>query len=364
MGLSALTLTGCGWFRGSSETPDPAPEPTPREVALERAVRWLRTQQGDDGAFRSQVYALFKEGQSLTPLLALALRSVAAPAPMVDRALAYVLSLPGDDGAVGFRTAIADYPVYATSLSLRALCEAKPTGWQEPAKRMAAWLTSQQLVEGWEDTPGYGGFTMGTKQPPQPPHAGHVDLSMTRRALQALHIFGHAPEHPAMQAGRHFVDRCSTEDGGFIYSPVEEALNKAGRTKAGSLRGYGSATCDGILALLALGTSRDDARLTRARSFLSSIHRPDENPGITDQAMQPYRKAMRGYYQAASAEVFGVLGGPDGWAAALEQDVLSSQQADGSWKNPLPLQKEDDPLVATALALLTLGAIKARSPAP
>lgn len=67
--------------------------------------------------------------------------------------------------------------------------------------------------------------------------------------------------------------------------------------------------------------------------------------------MEVFGPAMKGYYRAASSRVFEALGGPEGWEGELVKAVLDEQREDGSWANPSNLQKEDDPLVATPLAL-------------
>jgi len=71
--------------------------------------------------------------------------------------------------------------------------------------------------------------------------------------------------------------------------------------------------------------------------------------------MEAFGTAMRGYYRAASAEVFARLEGPSGWRESLVDAVLAEQAEDGSWRNESPLQKEDDPLVATGFAVQALG---------
>ena len=48
------------------------------------------------------------------------------------------------------------------------------------------------------------------------------------------------------------------------------------------------------------------------------------------------------------------LGGAPGWKAALIEATLAEQKPDGRWENPSPLQKENDPIVATSLALTAL----------
>jgi hypothetical protein len=168
---------------------------------------------------------------------------------------------------------------------------------------------------------------------------------MTRRAVEAL--VAAERTGPATEAARGFLRRCAS-GGGFVYSPVQPALNKGGCTDE-ACAPYGSATCDGVLAGMALGED-----VTAPLAWLRASHRLDANPGVSDPT---FASAMRGYYRAASAEVFSRAGGPDGWAAAMRAAVVADQRADGSWRNEVALQKEDDPIIATGFALTALSAL-------
>ncbi|MEM9177482.1 MAG: hypothetical protein AAGC67_19880, partial [Myxococcota bacterium] len=153
--------------------------------------------------------------------------------------------------------------------------------------------------------------------------------------------------------------RCQTDDGSFFYSPVERALNKGVRGEDGESRGYGSATTDGWHALAALGeATREPAE--RAIAWLRAHHRLDANPGVEGGPMHVFGEAMRGYYRAGAASCFEVARGPDGWRTALVETIASEQRPDGSFANPSPLQKEDDPLIATGFAVLALAAAGVR----
>jgi hypothetical protein len=73
------------------------------------------------------------------------------------------------------------------------------------------------------------------------------------------------------------------------------------------------------------------------------------------------------YYLAASAHALRALGvreAPPGrdWRRDLADTLARSQRVDGSFRNPSFLMKEDDPLIATTLALLALTAATRRSP--
>jgi len=325
--------------------PEPRPpEVAPEDAALARGVAWLQAQQGADGRFRSQTYGFFADGQSTTPFVALALLAAGASA---ERAVDACVELRDPaDGSTGFAAAVPDYPVYATALTASLLRAVRP----DAAGPSLAWLRSQQFraADGW-NSPAAGGFGMGSRFALTPPQAGHVDLSMTRRAVEALA----GTDWDGADEARGFVAGCQSADGGFVYSPVQPGLNKGA---GGPGAGYGSAICEGILAVIALGATAEDPVIVQALEMLRRIHRLDANPGLEGGPMHAFGPAMTFSYRAGAARVFRLLGGPDGWAGALTQSLLDEQRDDGSWANRSHLQKEDDPLIATAFALEALTA--------
>lgn len=314
----------------------------------ERGVAWLVGRQSGDGGFRSEVYGLLRPGASLTGLCMLALAGApGVPVETLSRGLGFLVAVRGPQGALGLGE-VPDYPVYATSMAVSALARTHAPGWHDTAELMVGWLLSQQLRgPQWGEHPSRGGFPMGAASQRVPPNAGHVDLSMTRRAVQALRAYGVADDHPAWDEARRFVLGCRTADGGFRYSPGEAGVNK-GATPESS---YGTATADGVLALRAIGGA--GAAVDAGVRWLANAYRTDVNPGVGGPFAR-YGPAMRFYWRAAVAEVFAGGGGPAGWAGPMRAALASEQRPDGSWRNASAEQKEDDPLVATALALVAL----------
>jgi hypothetical protein len=355
--LLLAAASGCHWWLPACGT-----RGAPADQALRRGARWLLRQQRADGRFVSSTYGLLAGGHSLTPFVALALLA-APPDDATDagvaRAVQSALGLRDQAGALGTSGPALDYPCYATGMLLSCLAGASLPDWKRSASHSVAWLRAQQLSRsaGWDSHPAQGGWGMGGRIPRTPPHAGHVDLSMTRRVVEGLRAVGVASDDAALREAAEFVMRCQTEDGSFLYSPVELALNKGKPGPEGRQRGYGSATADGLLALRALG--RDAEPPARAaHAWLAEHHRPDRNPGVAGGPMAPFAEAMRGYYRAASAAAFEAYGGPAGWSAELEAAIVAEQQPEGLWQNTSSLQKEDDPLIATAFAVQALAAAR------
>jgi len=320
------------------------------DAALRRGCQYLWSQQGQDGGWHSRTYGLLKSGQSLTGFVLNALLQVPRqtcqpPAGGLDRALAFLERNTNAEGAVGkMDPLLYDYPNYATALAVQALRRAGRSG-----EALVAWLRTQQFTEehGWQrGDAAYGAWGMGG-EPRIAPNAGHVDLSMTRHALQALAAAGVPASDPAFTRARVFVERCQNPDGGFFFSTVVLDANKAGQDGS-QYRSYGTATADGILALLAMGTPADSDRVRSARRWLAANDQPDGAPGFIGPAYRRWTAGLRFYYAAASAEAFG------GVSPKLAASLEASERSDGGWRNVENLVKEDDPLIATGFAVAAL----------
>lgn len=336
-----------------------------RERALDAAskgLRWLIRKQKPDGSFRSRVYPVLASGQSLTPLILWTILELpsslrADVSEQVDAAQQWILDAQEPSGALGFASRIEDYPSYATALALRCTLRLKPKRWSIAARKMALWLDEQQFMasRGWMGHPAEGGWGMGSEVALTPPQSGHVDLSMSRAALEALSDSGtrFGTRSESMSAANRFVLRAMVESGGFFSSPVLPRLNK-GVAREDGHGPYGSATCDGLRALHALGYPRHHPVVQRSLQHLHSIHVNDRNPGIDPGLNRALAEGMKGYYRAGAATVFARLGGPAHWRKGIATAVLEEQQSVGPWLNKNRLLNEDDPLVATAFALQAL----------
>lgn len=308
---------------------------------LKKAAQYLWAQQGEDGGWHSHTYGLLRSGQSLTPFVLDALLEADERAPGVERAIEFIRRNVNKDGSLGLMDSAAeDYPNYATGLGVRALMRAKAAG----CEKMVACLREQQFGEenGWHrDDPSYGAWGMGGERR-TPPEAGHVDLAMTRYVLEGLAAAGVRRPDPALERAQVYLERCQNPDGGFFFSTVNTDTNKAGEN-GGRYLSYGTTTADGILALRAAGAGDDDPRVMRARKWLRDHHRPNRVPGFEEGPRYLWSEGLRFYYAAAVTR-----------AAPGLPVLLPPQRADGSFRNPVNLVKEDDPLIATAFALRVL----------
>jgi hypothetical protein len=92
--------------------------------ALASAARWLLDRQAPDGAWRSETYGVFKEGDALTPLAVNTLLDCDDEAVIGAARLGadYLAAMARADGfGVPGPHGLA-YPVYTAALAVRALC--------------------------------------------------------------------------------------------------------------------------------------------------------------------------------------------------------------------------------------------------
>lgn len=366
-------------------------------LALRRAAEYLWQQQSDDGGWHSECYAVLRGGQALTPFALHALLQVPPdvyepPQEAVDRALQFIRRSVDENGAIGLRDPdLLQYPNYSTAYAVQCLLVASAEADRPLIRRMAEYLIASQYNEahGFDAAHvAYGGW--GFAAPRRPGVADHMDLAHTRVVLQAiaaadaslddfsvnppvyeraecfLRLLQRRPDetrqHPipfnwlGTQEAWHAGARHSF-DGGFYFSPVVLAANKGGFAKdLPHWRSYATATCDGVLALLATGAAANDSRVQAAMEWLANHSDPDYPEGVPRDHPEPWGDSIRYYHYQARAAVLARLA-PHAAAAraALVEAVEARQRPDGSFSNPSGhLMKEDDPLLCTALAALAL----------
>jgi len=410
----SLSLTACQPAASIADRPLPSPArtgapdvddraselSTAREM-LRRAAHWLRGQQAADGGWHSPQYGLLRSGQACTPFVLDALAGVPADLwdgdpPERDAALDFIVRHVNRQGVLGVADPdVLEYPNYATAYALICLRAANRPADVELAARMARYLAGEQYGEGRgipPDSPAYGGWGFGGVLAAG--QTGHMDLAHTRRVLQALAAIDVSPEEAAahrqlLRRAQRFLAvvqrRAGTEhlqpwppeeaapgvdrptsasgvscDGGFYFSPIVLAANKGRHEPPGAgagpyYRSYATATCDGLLALLAAGVAADDPRVQDARQWLRAHPRLDYPEGMPVDHPEPWGDALQFYHLAVRAEVYASVGGPAGWREQLSGALRRQQRADGSFRNDRsPLMKEDDPLLATTLAVIAL----------
>lgn len=355
---------------------------------LKKATAFLQAKQSADGAWRSETYGLLKSGQSLTPFVLFALTDSLAGnrqpnEESIQKAIDFLRTRSDPNGVHGRADSdYLDYPNYSTAYALRCFLHLGNEGDQARIRKMKSYLESQQFSEkvGFVPTsPAYGGWGFGING--RPSLSSFVDLSHTRRVLASLAETSPVRPKVRIRAERFLAllqkspkekrfplvlgsTKEKTEqpphDGGFFSSPSVAYANK-GRTevdpKTGQAfyRSYATATCDGILSLLALGVDKSDPRITSAARWLRTNENWNLPDGIPLDDPAPWAESLRFYHLMVRAEAYSALDMPGDWRKPLTRFLSDNQLPDGSFLNPVGrLMKEDDPMLCTAFAVIAL----------
>ncbi|HUR53892.1 MAG TPA: prenyltransferase/squalene oxidase repeat-containing protein [Gemmataceae bacterium] len=357
--LAALLAAGCSKSTPTTEAPAPAPkkpqpkpEPAPQPVAepepagpeiapyprvaarrpdhaLPDGVEFLLKQQSPDGAWRSDIYATFKDGTALTPHVVVTLQEAAAvgtdpkgAAEARTKGSAFLAKMVKPDGTINEGPDGIDYPAYTASLAVVALSHPENKAHLAARDAWVKYLLARQLTDalGWaaDDKPfGGWGYCRVVPKKPEPntiaPPLIESNISATLYALEALKAAG-VTDKARHEAALFFVRRCQNwsivpdtpdpgeehRDGGFHFIYDDPVRNKAGEFattegRPGRFNSYGSATADGARALALCGKKEgpyiDDARTWLKRNFSATRH-----PGAYAKAMEPNRNAVYFYY--------------------------------------------------------------------
>lgn len=387
--VAVFAISGCGNDRQTLTPPaNTSPLATAEKPAAEEIVadahKFLLSKQAADGAWKSETYGLLKSGQALTPfvLYSLVESGLEIPAAHVESALSFLRSKTRD-GAIGMDDEmVLEYPVYSTAYALMCFKQLGNAKDKKLISQMQDYLVKQQFTEanGFDAShPAYGGWGFGGDQ--EPGETGHMDLAHTRRVIEALAM---TPRYDKMQevtekanlflrmVQKHpdddrpqpmppeLGDKVYAKvgfDGGFYFSPVVLRANK-GRlvdTEPPFWKSYATATCEGLLALLATGATEEDMRVSAATEWLEDQHELEYPQGIpVFYEGENWRDAVHFYHLSVRGEVRRNCHSVENREAIIDA-MLSFRLPNGSFSNSKSnLMKEDDPLMCTALAVLAL----------
>ncbi|MFO0851608.1 MAG: prenyltransferase/squalene oxidase repeat-containing protein [Gemmataceae bacterium] len=328
--------------------------PQPPADGLTRGVRFLLAQQSPDGAWRSDVYAQFKDDTALTPLVLTALQDAA---PFADttaarkKASAWVAKFARPDGTIDEGPDGLPYPVYTAALSVIALSHPENRDHLTARDAWLKYLLARQLTEanGWSPADvHYGGWGYYPGVPKKPAagqavpaqHLLESNLSATAFALDALDAAGALTEDVRKSAAV-CLRRLMT---GGVHLVVGDPL----RNKAGFV-----IDADGRVTYREYGSVLVDAERAAARLGLpwnrpAEVFTFDRHPGDYPPEREANRDAVYYYFARSAAKTLGRR------AAKLPDALLAKQRADGSWSNPVVLVRENDPVLATAYAVSAL----------
>lgn len=314
--------------------------------AIDRGVKYLKDHQSKNGSWKG--WANEPGGVESLCILALLSSGVPVDDPTVAKGLSYVRKVIEEDRSSS-RT-------YSTALKIMVLCAAQPRNDLLRIKELMATLEGTQIKEG----AGNGAWTYDKTL------KGTFDNSNTQFALLALHEgerIGVEVKDTTWRRSLNYFKAQQMEDGGWRYG-VHHSTSTSG-----------SMTCAGLACVLMASDKlsvrdaefrdgkvrccgsqvTDDARksrecLERGLAWMGRNFSVARNPG--DMSGTWYFYYMYGLERVGRLSGQRFLGGHDWYREGAEALLSQQDPISGFWRGPGPA--EDDPNIATALALLFL----------
>jgi hypothetical protein len=165
------------------------------------------------------------------------------------------------------------------------------------------------------------------------------------------------PEDPRLYEG------CTSRkdlpyDGGFISSLATLPTNKCQpvfiKNAGYHYPSYATATCDGLLAMYALGMT-DTQAYKDAVQWLTANQNMESIDGLSPHDPEQWYQVMQYYHFSVRAEAMTDAGIAGTWSTDMSSILIKEQMPEGYYINPLGgVNKEDDPLMATIFAVQAL----------
>jgi hypothetical protein len=342
------------------------------EKAITRGRAWLNSQQAADGGWHSETYGAYRGGVGTTAIAVRALSEGNTERPeSCQRGLTFLTTRRDERGFVVAPDGSSDNALSATAITVRLLAHEPKGELRDARKLLEKTLSDAQYLDAKiPDSPDVGGFASLVTAQDEVGSETPCNLSATTAVLIVR------PPRMDLRPALKFVRRCQNfgegthNDGGFFFTPhVDHPLNKlsTAATPSGKLHpvSYFPATCDGIVCESIFGregrtTSPGDAAWVRAMKRLETLPRPSlKTAAPTPDGPQPSPIDGLYFYSAAAfGEVWWMhpLNRPPLQTIRDEfvKTIMQRQGADGAWINPVKTMREDDPLIATSLAIIAL----------
>jgi len=290
----------------------------------------------------------------------------------IDKGYTFLLKSVKPDGGI-YGSGLTNYN---TSVAIMALYVANRPEYEKVIRRARNFivgLQEEQRRKFPDDSPFNGGIGYGGTY-------DHSDLMDTSFALEALYYTRYLEKEVGgdseikklnWQAALKFVTRCqnlpgyndqkwasddSENKGGFIYFPGD---SKAGEMKLPdgrvALRSYGSMSYAGLLSYIYAQMDRDDPRVKAVYEWVSKHYTLDENPGVGLEGLYYYYHTMAKALHIYGANVITSKNGQEiNWRRDLARRLFDKQKPDGFWVNENARWWQNDPVLVTSFAVITL----------
>ncbi|MSU61754.1 MAG: cycloartenol synthase [Pedosphaera sp.] len=372
--VTALTST-LSSRAAEAGTPAPANQSLRHEVqrAIDRGAAWIVKSQSTNGAWSTV------DHPAVTALALVALQGDSTGAADVSRketltkGYAFLRSCVQSDG--GIYGAKQELVNYNTAVSTMAFLTARQPDYKPTILKARQFLIDSQIdfdKPGTNDNVLDGGIGYGSKYK-------HSDMGNTLAALEAIYYSRQLAQDERLAGARdlnwaaaiQFIQNCQNlpshnkqawasadpaNKGGFVYYPGHSMAGTNMLTDGRvALRSYGSISYGGMLSYAYAELKKDDPRVSAVHDWLRSNFTLEENPGMGQQGLFFYFHTMT---KALNIHGIDVLEASDGrkihWREQLALKLMNLQRTDGSWSNASARWWENDPVLVTSYALISL----------
>lgn len=363
------------------------------ETAQNSALAFLTQKQLEDGSF-PHFHERERASPTMTAMVAWALAATVDPDDLeseartaLEAAIARLKNLIAENGALDTSGWDIGHQNYGTACAIMALKRHDAVGNKAEIEQLRRFLLANQVSEAhgydaidWR----YGGFPYYESMKSQ---RLRTDISTASYVAAALVAADTPGDHRVWQRLGLFLDETQNDqlrgqdqdrakeaplrDGGFAFHPRD---SKAGRVVISDslivYRSYGSATADGLRALIAVDGSSSSNKAVAALRWLARNYQLQYNPGF-ESPEDPRAQGIYFYYlhslaqSLLAAKVVRISrkgeSGEDEihhWPSEIIRELAKRQRPNGAWRNKEEFMNENDELVATSLALLALDAAK------
>ena len=329
------------------------------KIAIDRSLNWLATRQNADGSWSNP---------NCPALTALAVKAFARSEHpkkkiIVAKGVHYLLSCVQKDGGI-YRPASdgkgAGLSNYNTAICMSALHATGDASLIKTIRNARKFIAGAQYMGGDIYRGGFG-YDKDSS-------LAYTDLLSTFHAVDAMAETAGVEKYRSSSEPRIDIDWNETvkyvksiqnrapdkkaDNGGFTLKPSESHI---------VFRSYGSMTYSGMLALIHANVSKKDIRVRSAFDWSIKHWSLKENPGMGGQGLYFFYNVLAKALSAYGQDVIPLADDHSSinWRAELGKTLLDLQKTDratghGYWTNDAARFWEDDPVLVTSYAILTL----------
>ena len=328
---------------------------------IDRSLDWLATKQNADG---------FWSDRNCPALTALPVRAFAASkhkkkTNAVAKGVLHILSCVRKDGGICVTGAKGKGGLanYNTAICMAALHATGDASLLKTVRNARKFITNAQYL-GSDDYRGGFGYDRASG-------TTYADLRSTFYALDAMAETASAETYRPPGEARIDINWNET----VKYVKKAQNTGAAGPGQAGGFsskpsdgriffRSYGSMTYSGMLALIHADVSRDDVRVRSAFDWSVKHWSLKENPGMGGQGLYFFYNVLARTLSVYDRDIIRLADGRTSvnWRVDLARKIMDLQKKDpktghGYWSNKDGRFWENDPVLVTAYAVLTLQTI-------